>query len=422
MGADFLPGILVVVAALTFAVELLARRLLGPRQAIGDEVEYLFRARSAAPLSQEPFLRVPLHPAFLWFVGRRSGEGGIDRALLLTTVLSTTAASAAGGLLFGDAAAAATGVMLALCPDRWVLARRLWPDTLLALHASLLLLCLAVARLQPDSAASASAALFWILGGLAAAATLVRVDALALGLAVALLAPGPGWRPRLALLGLSCAGLVVAALVNGRRFRRWLPDDTVLFNLRVMVEDRSGGALEPAMVRLGNAWRSEAASERWRLTGRALRTELRRPWAMLQSIVRRGWSLTGADSFAIEKLVAEDSGAYPGMTPLARRAVSAALRATFPLVLALACASLTEASRGLPRLDLWLAGAILLPAVLFTARTRYRFAALFCLAPGAGAAVATLAVGAAESRVIVLVVAVVLLALFLAAPRRAERW
>ena len=69
MASEALAGILVQVAALTLAVEFLARRLLGPRQAIGDEVEYLFRARSSAPLLHEPFLRVPLYPAFLWLVG-----------------------------------------------------------------------------------------------------------------------------------------------------------------------------------------------------------------------------------------------------------------------------------------------------------------------------------------------------------------
>lgn len=422
MASEALAGILVQVAALTLAVEFLARRLLGPRQAIGDEVEYLFRARSSAPLVHEPFLRVPLYPAFLWLVGRRLGERGIDLALILVAVVSTTTAAAAGGLLFGDVVAAVTGVMLALCPDRWVLSRRLWPDTLLALHASLLLYFLVAARLQAGAAAGISPVMFWILGGLVAAATLVRIDALVLGFAVTLLAPRAGWFPRLSLLGLAFAGLVLAAVFNGRRFRRWLPDDTFLFNLRLMVEDRSGKPLEPTMIRLGSAWRSEDASARGRLTGQALRAGLRRPWVAVLAFARRGWSLTGADTFAIEKLVAPDSSAFPGMKPLVRRVVSTALRAGFPLLLALSCASLTVANEWLHRPDLWLAGAILLPAMLFTARTRYRFAALFCLAPGAGVSVATLAVGAAESRVIVLVVALVLLSLFLKAPRRAESW
>ena len=417
-----MPGVLLLVATLTLAVEFLARRLLGPRQAIGDEVEYLFRAQSAAPLAHEPFLRVPLYPAFLWLVGRRLGERGIDLALVLVTVLSTTAAAAAGGVLFGDTVAAVTGVMLALCPDRWLLARRLWPDTLLALHASLLLYFLAVARLQAGAADGISAIMFWILGGLVAAATLVRIDALVLGLAVTLLVPRAGWFPRLSLLGLALAGLALAAVVNGRRSRRWLPDDTFLFNLRLMMEDRSGKPLEPTMVQLGNAWRTEDASDRARLTGQVLCAGLRRPWLAVVAIARRGWSLTGADTFAIEKLVAEDSGAFPGMKPLARRAVSTALRAGFPLLLALSCASLTQANEWLRRPDLWLAAAILLPAMLFTARTRYRFASLFCLAPGAGASVTALFGSGAEARFAVATVTVLLLVLFALAPRRAERW
>ncbi len=408
-------AILVAVALITVGAGRVAGRALGKRVPIGDEVEHLCGAVSARPGSNALFLRVPLFPLFLWLSGRWRRESGIDAALELVAVLTVVLSTASAHVLFGPTAALVGGVVLALWPDRLALAQRLWPDTLLALFVSGLLLVLTAGPPCP-----------WIAGAVTAFAVLTRIDALALLPVAGFYIARPGsarLEDLIALWAPVLLPLVILTVRNGLRVGLWLPDDTALFNLRLLAEEAPSAPLEPAMHRLGTSWRTEGVADRLRNTVEALRATALGPWRFLLGVGKRLYGLTGRDTFAVQKLISEDAGAFPGMSREARRSFGWALRWSFPCLLALACASLIAQHDPARRPDLALAVAVFAPAVLFTARTRYRFATLPCLAPGAGATLAGIGhAGNGWNDLATLALVFVLLFVFASAPPRAERW
>lgn len=357
------------VALVTFAlvavwVQVLPPRGFRRRTPIGDEIEYLARARGPDPYGPAPFLRVPL---FIAFVRLARGRERLTAALLSALALATIALTAvAGGLVAGAPGALAVGGLYLLLPDRWLLSRHLWPDTLLAFcHALLLVLILLAERGAEISP--------WLLGGVAALAALTRIDGLVLVPALGLVSGGQGtggdW---LALALPSVVALGLLSLWHGWRHGIPWPDTTLGFNLMVMAEEqrRPGAAVERVV---GAAWaRWDPAAGATADTGRSV---LRRPGSLLLGALRRVVSMLGPDTFGRERLLGDAPGAYPELGVRPRRWLRGALRWSFPALVALAAGgAVTQAA--LCRAPLTLAAATFLAGSLVHARTRYRFALL----------------------------------------------
>jgi hypothetical protein len=356
-------------ALVTFAlvavwVQVLPPRGFRRRTPIGDEIEYLERARGPDPYGPAPFLRVPL---FIAFVRLARGRERLTAALLSALALVTIALTAvAGWLVAGAPGALAVGGLYLLLPDRWLLSRHLWPDTLLAFCQALLLVLILLAERGAEISP-------WLLGGVAALAALTRIDAVVLVPALGLVSGGQGtggdW---LALALPSVGALGLLSLWHGRRHGIPWPDTTLAFNLMVMAEEqrRPGAAVERVV---GAAWALwDPAAGATADTGRSV---LRRPGSLLLGALRRVLSMLGPDTFGRERLLGDAPGAYPELGARPRRWLRGALRWSFPALVALAAGgAVTQAA--LCRAPLTLALATFLAGSLVHARTRYRFALL----------------------------------------------
>lgn len=351
-------------AVVAILIQVVAGRGLGRRTPIGDENEYLARVRGPDPYGPAPFLRVPI---FIAFVRLARGRERLTAALLAALALATIALTAvAGGLVAGAAGALAVGGLYLLLPDRWLLSRHLWPDTLLAFFHALLLVLILLAKWGAEMSP-------WLLGGVAALAALTRIDAVvlvpALWLVLAVRGSGGDW---LALALPSVVALGLLSLWHGRRYGIPWPDNTVGFNLMVMAEEqrRPGAAVERVV---GAAWaRWDPAAGATADTGRSV---LRRPVSLLLGALRRVVSMLGPDTFGRERLLGDAPGAYPELGVLPRRWLHGALRWSFPALVALAAGG-AVAQPALCRAPLTLAAATFLAGSLVHARTRYRFALL----------------------------------------------
>lgn len=353
------------VALVTFAlvavwVQVLPPRGFRRRTPIGDEIEYLARARGSDPFGPVPFLRVPLFIAFVRLArGRERATAALLAAVALVTIGLT---AAAGWLAAGPAGALLVGGLYLLLPDRWLLGRHLWPDTLLAVfQAGLLLLVLASGRGLEFSP--------WLPGSVAALAVLTRIDALVLvpALVVEAMLRGAS-TDGLALALPSLVALVLLSLWNAWRHGRPWPDTTVGFNLMVLAEEerRPGAAVEQVV---GAAW------ARWDpAVGRSSSgpSVLRRPGALVLGALRRLVSMLGPDTFGRERLLGDAPGAYPELGARPRRWLRSLLRWSFPALVALAAGG-AVAQPALCRAPLTVALATFLASSLVHARTRYRY-------------------------------------------------
>jgi hypothetical protein len=359
------------------AIHLACLHGLGPRLPQGDECDYLARSQWRDPHRPELFLRVPLMPAFARAVGRFTGT---PEATLRTLVALSGAFAAwlvfAAGLRVGGTLVAviAVGAMMLLL-ERVLLSAHLWPDTLLsALHA-LALLLLTLPSAPPS----------WLaLGGVAALATMLRVEQLALGvgLALVLIVREPGaWLPIVgATLGPSLLALLAWTAVAWRRYRIALPDTTWTFNLRILdrqLAQANDGpvSVQGSIVGLLAADRTTDASP-WR----ALRA---RPLAWLGSILRRAAACIGPDTFVEGRLLPPLGQAYPRMTARTAARLRPWLRWSFPMLVAIwLWAGIASGSRP----DFLLATLPVLGAIVAVHfRSRYRLV----LMPWVSLAVAT---------------------------------
>jgi hypothetical protein len=360
---------MLVVAAAATAVQVVIRLGLGRRRPVGDEMEYLARATSSDPFGPTPFLRVPLMATFVRLTG--PDEGRIRNACSVVAIATVVLVAAAGLTVHGPAGAIVSGTLFMLLPDRILLSQHIWPDVLLGLvHAGLVAVILGW---------GGRGTLFPCLLGLAAAiAVLVRIDALVLLPALTVLGVnGPVddgaigvaalWVPALALLGL-------LTLYNRRAYGIALPDNTALFNVSVLAAEHRSAA-EPsvpvdALVRsIWPEW--EESTDRGRVDGfrRALAQIAREPARLARGLVGRVRQMLGPDSFARDRLLAPETGAYPELAPLLRAAFTSALRVSFPCLATLALAGVTTGSSG--RIDYLLpAVATLVVACLFQKRER----------------------------------------------------
>jgi len=109
-----------------------ARLGFGRRVPIGDENEYLARARAEDPFGPVPFLRVPLMTAFARLAGKTRTEVRLRNALSFIAVATVMLVAAAGFVVHGPWGAIACVLLFTLLPDRVILSHHVWPDTLLA--------------------------------------------------------------------------------------------------------------------------------------------------------------------------------------------------------------------------------------------------------------------------------------------------
>lgn len=310
------------------AIHLACLRGLGPRLPQGDECDYLARSQWRDPHRPELFLRVPLMPAFARAVGRFTGtpEAALRTLVTLSGALAAWLVFAAGLRVGGTLVAVIAAGAMMLLLERVLLSAHLWPDTLLsALHAlALLLLTLP------------SAPLSWLaLGGVAALATMLRVEQLALGvgLALVLIVREPtAWLPIVgATLGPSLLALLAWTAVAWRRYRIALPDTTWNFNLHLLDRQlaqptRGPVSVQGSIVDLLEAERTAEAPP-WRALGA-------RPLAWLASVLRRAAACIGPDTFVEGRLLPPLGQAYPTLTGPAAAHLRPWLRWSFPLLVA----------------------------------------------------------------------------------------
>lgn len=402
-----------VVQAASVVMQVVVQWAGGRRQPIGDEIEYLDRARSTDPFSPVPFLRVPL------FIGVVALSGGRERwarfVVLVIGQLAVAATSIAGALLAGPAGALSAGAVFVLLPDRWVLAPHLWPDVLLAFWQALLLALLAAAVTGTTVAP-------WMFGIVCAAAALTRLDSLAMLLAVTVLplARG-GWSPiggTAVLWAPTVVGLGAVAVHRRRRYGSYAIDDTAAFNARVLQVELQRPSL-PVQAAVEVAW-----GERRSTAGRSARRSslvdlMRTPGRFCVAAVRRLGQMLGPDTFAAERLLAAGSPAYSRARPRFRQWALRGVRVGFPVLVALATAG-AIASR-IDRSPLIPSLVTLLAVSAVHARTRFRCSVLPALSCWAGLALVEVLHRSDRALLVVVVGAATAVLTLRAPPRREER-
>lgn len=390
----------------------------GYRTPVGDENEYLSRARSDDPYGPNPFLRVPL----MIFFARRFASGGneqpVRNALAMVAVATTLFLGLAGYLTFGPVGAVMATMLYLLLPDRMILSQHLWPDTMLALYQSMLLFMLSVsAILEPPSP--------WIFGLVIAAAAMTRIDGILLAPAVTLALVAMGENARLIWPGIGTPMIAALAAVswhNQRNYRIPWPDTTSLFNISILAgENKRRGEKAKTVEHLVQAawpvWNTSGHSERRKHSLRACVSIIQKPYTLLLGFVRRGWQMVGGDFFSIEVLLDANTGAYREMSPRIRKAWVNSLRFSFPLLLGLSAAGMILHPSVRPLMIP--AGTCFLLTCLIHARTRFRFSILPSLCFSATACVAGLPTSERAWPTAVLVVS--LMAVFSMSPGRRER-
>jgi ABC-type multidrug transport system permease subunit len=362
---------LLFILATATAVQAWIRFGFGRRDPVGDENEYLARAKSPDPFGPYPFLRVPGMAAFVRIVAGRSGEAGVRTALAAISVATIMLTAGAGLARHGVEGALLCALLLIVVPDRIVLSEHIWPDTLLALlQAALLLLMVWSAEREVAP---------WLFGLVAALAVLTRIDAVALLIGLSVF-PALKLSP-LALLALWLPAILSLAVLTARnvaRYRLWLPDTTALFCLSVRAEEhrRSDEAPVPLRTLIAATWPGWIGGKNVRPAGvflRAARSLAKHPWRAVRVAARTIWQMLGADTFAIQVLLGADPLAYPDLRPSIRQALVTALRVSFPVLAAATVASVAANPSGraylLPTLTMFLAACLV-------ARTRYRYGLL----------------------------------------------
>ncbi|MDP2291661.1 MAG: hypothetical protein Q8M22_10765 [Actinomycetota bacterium] len=411
MTATELLAVAVVLAA-SVVMQVVVQWAGGRRQPIGDEIEYLDRARSTDPFSPVPFLRVPL------FIGVVVLSGGRERwarfLVLVIGQLAVAATSIAGALLAGPAGALSAGAVFVLLPDRWVLAPHLWPDVLLAFWQASLLALLAAAVTGTTVAP-------WMFGIVCAAAALTRLDSLAMLVAVSVLplARG-GWSPISGTAALWAPTVVVLGAVavhHRRRYGSYAIDDTAAFNAHVLQVELQRPSL-PVQAAVEVAWGERRSTAAGRSAERASIADLMRtPGRFCVAAVRRLHQMLGPDTFAAERLLAAGSPAYSEARPRFRWWALRGVGVGFPVLVALATAG-AVASR-VDRSPLIPSLVTLLAVSAVHARTRFRCSVLPALSCWAGLALVEV-LHRSDRALLVLGLGVAAAVLTLRAPPRRE--
>jgi len=359
---------------LEFLVQLVVVKIR-PYEPIGDELEYIERGQSPNPYRFHLFHRLPGLPTFARL---SAGTGHPVAALrLLSVALSVFAMAATAGAatrVGGPVIAAGLCLILLIVPERVALASRLWPDVHLAAITSGIAL---VISLTPSPIEHTTSSI--LTGMLVAFAVLIRLDALVLIPAATIAWFGyNGWStsnhliflvgpPVVAFLG----WWVISKVFLGESW----PDTTWKLNLGIAVQDALAQTqgdtiiiddlvertLTSAAVNPGDGNSRQGAP--WTSHGRSALSRLR--------------AMTGPDAFVSGKLFPGDDHERDSLSD---RFTTSLFRLSFPLLLTMAMV----VSAIKPTAAGWLALpsiALLLPAIFFHARTRYRLPMLLGLIP-----------------------------------------
>lgn len=359
-----------------------AGRILGRRQRVGDESDYVIRARLADPYEPRLFVRVPF---MAWLAARAHRLGADPERALRAAGSAASGASvlitmASAHILAGAQVALAIGLLLALLPDRAVLSGHIWPDNWLALWLALVCLLVIVPGPSPDLRAA-------LVGVVAALAFLTRLDAVLLGPFVAIgLAPVSA---RQWLLMVLPTALTFAALTlrNARRYGILWPDNTWMFNVMVAGGEaqrrRSVRMLvDQEVQRVLAEWHGLTDRQRFARAMSGLRVLSKRPLRALGDVLARLWASFGPDSFAMDRLLPPHGSAYPEINAPATRLLRIALTVAFPVLVSVAIL-IVAVGRPPPAWILWPTLAMMVGSLIHN-RTRYRQAWL----PGAALLVA----------------------------------
>lgn len=376
------PGNWLAVALAFGLLELLLQlgmMTLYPFMPVGDEVEYIARGRSTNPFRFRLFSRLPLLPAVAWF-GARTGHPATFLRLV-SAILSAVAMAATAGAatrVGGTVIASVLCIGLLMVPERVVLGSRIWPDVYLAAATSAIVLIL---TLTPSIGLDRSAAL---IGILVAIATLTRLDALVLILSAAftwaMIVPTMsttqiGW-----LTGLPLTAFAVWWAVSILVFNQRWPDTTWKFNLGIAAEEarvqqEDSPIVVDDLIQRHQAVSGDPGAERQQF-GRPDRKTT--PWTGFPlSVASRLRAMVGPDTFVQGKILADKNG---GSGSVSRSVLSSLFRVSVPFLAALSIGVLIWQ----PSRAAWLAIpalSLMIPAVLFHARTRYRLPFLYGLVP-----------------------------------------
>lgn len=405
-------------ALLAVGVQVAGRFGLGPRVPIGDEAEYLARARAPDPFGPHPFLRVPVVAFLAWAAGPEHTEARLRNIFACLVLMTAACVGAAGYLSMGPAGAITATIVFVLLPDRILLSQHIWPDVVLSLWQGILLLLIAWSvRVAPVPS--------WCFGTVAAAAAMTRIDAVILlpALTVVGAALHESLAPELAALWLpALAVLAACTLRNSRRYGIRLPDDTFLFNIVVLGEEHRQSAsadvpVETLVRSVGPGWFEVSQAESRATFRRAAAAIAQRPFRLLRGVIGRTWQMLGADTFVTERLLHPVEGAYPQMPEAMRAVIGRSARVGFPILVALAVAG--AAADGLARLCLVPGVAVFLASSVIQGRTRYRHSLLPPLS--VAAATGLLAMADRSQGWKTAIVAVGAACLLLRAPRRREQ-
>ena len=395
-----------------------------PFHPIGDEVEYIERGRSNHSFSPEPFLRVPFLPALAW-IGGRTGHPS-DFLRLTTIAFSAGAMAATAGTatrLGGGVIATVLCLGLLLMPERIVLGSRIWPDVYLAAMTSGIALTLS---LTPSAVGlDRSAAL---IGVLVALAVLTRLDALILipSVTAVWMIVSPSVTPAHAswLIGLPLTAFGVWWLVSLVFLKQRWPDTTWKFNLGITVREALVQQ-ESDTITIDDLIELQPAEGKRRHDEDQPNVRQEHPpvplAGFLRSVVSRLRALLGPDTFVKGKILARVKW---GENSVAWLVLTALLRVSAPFLVAVSIGVFVwhPSSAGWVAIP---AISLLIPAIVFHARTRYRLPLLYGLVPviavGIGHMLAQPQLSFVRS-VIPMCVFVVILGLILARePRRLER-
>jgi len=380
------PEFIILVVILASGVQAFIRYGFGRRDPVGDEIEYINRAHAADPFGPSPFLRVPAMAILARLVGRTHTEERFRNALAFISLLTIGLVGSAGFVAGGPMGACAAAFIFVLLPDRMVLSQHIWPDTLLALWHSSIVLCLVWSlNVSPVSP--------WIYGVLAALIALTRIDGVVVLPALTLLAVILNVEFMPMMLGLwmpTVIALTIMTMINARRYGIALPDTTLLFNVSILAEEHvrrhdASSSVENITRSIWMQWEERVHRDRITATRRALVTIVRQPTELIKGIAIRIWQMLGPDTFGIQIILDPASGAYREMTPALRAMLIRGMRFCFPLLTAVAIAGAMVS---------YTARVCLVPgltafgvACLFHARTRFRYAALPSLSVAATAGI-----------------------------------
>ncbi len=358
-----------------------------PFRPMGDEIEYLERGRSANPYRFPLFHRLPVLPTMAR-LGACS-QKPIATMRLFSIFFSAAAMAATAGAATragGPAVAVVLCLFLLLSPERIILGSRIWPDVYLAVTTSGIALIL---TLTPSPLGYETSAI--LTGLLVAFAVLVRLDALVLIPSAAIAWVGfNGWNHSSHLVfvvGPPVAAFLGWWLVSKALLGETWPDTTWRFNLGIAVQDALAQTEKKEIVidDLVERHLNRTASDHGDGD-----PEAGAPWiSHARSFMSRLRAMTGPDAFVGGKLLAGDDR---GRCALSGRLATILLRLSTPLLLAMSVVVFATS----PTSAMWLAippVVLLVPPVLFHARTRYRLPVLFGLLPALAGSLSVLLSG-----------------------------